>query len=248
MKKTRHYYPGLTAIAAGLVLVALLTASAARAVRPSSAVPVDLSSELRSLDSYTNDLASFDKTFRLASKKNSLTRNEVDGLQRNADDLKRRLSGLQSALGQIINKLKAANEWDKLDETALAQITDARVRSQLSQVGLKRLLEQAAAGDAVDGNEITAPVEALRRKIASSSYDFDPYGRGESTTWRPVQASYSAEPVFAQSVRCRLSCIRAGIYGFVQHSPIQAAPKGSTGNDINNRVNCFCADISCDAI
>jgi hypothetical protein len=240
MMKTSFGNWKLTAVAVGLVMTAILTGHATRATRqPSATVAnVDLSSELRQLDSYANDLSAFDKTFDVVSRKQSLTKNEFDGLQRRAEDLKQRLSGLQAVIGEIIRRLKAADQWEKLDDTVLAQITNARVRNQLSQIGFKRLLEETASQLSSDGNEITGPIELLNRKVAANLYgsDFD----GRSVSWHVVPAHYRAEPLLKQSLRCSLSSIRAGIYGFVQHSPVQVAPKGSKGEHINDEVNCYC--------
>lgn len=232
----------VAAIAVGLLMTAILTEHSARATRQPSATAatVDLSSELQALDTYASDLSAFDKTFNGVSKKDSLTRNEFDGLQRNAEDLKRRLSGLQNEIGQIVRKLKAAGQWDKLDDAVLAHIDDARVKSQLSQIGLKRLLDEASSDLSNSGNEITGPVELLNRKISAGFHDFN-FDRGaEALSWRAVPANYRAEPLFALSVRCRLAAIRSGIYGFVQASPAQQAPKGSTGAHVNDAVNCYC--------
>lgn len=252
MMKTNFGYWKLTALAVGLVMTAILTEHAARATRQPSAIAanVDLSSELRQLDDYAKDLSAFDKTFTVVSRKDSLTKNEFDGLQRNAEDLKRRLSGLQNEIGQIIRKLKAAGQWDKLDDTVLAQITDAKVKNQLSQIGFKRLLEETASQLSGDGSEITGPVELLNRKVGAGFHDFN-FDRGaEALSWRAVPANYRAEPLLKQNVRCRLSCIRAGIYGFVQASPVQHASSGSQGEHINNQVNCYCAGTAsaCDAL
>ena len=242
MMKTNFDNWKLTALAIALVMTAMLTERAARATRQPSAITaeVDLSTELRLLDSYTNDLSAFDKNFTVVSKKNSLTRNEFDAVQHNAEDLKRRLSELQTGIGQIIRKLKAADQWDKLDDTVLAHIDDARVRSQLSQIGLKRLLDEAGSDLSSSGSEITGPVELLNRKISAGFHDFNFDRRAEALSWRAVPANYRAEPLFALSVRCRLAAIRVGIYGFVQASPASQAPKGSTGAHINDRVNCYC--------
>lgn len=252
MTKTYFGYWKLTALAVGLVMTAMLTEHAARATRPPSVAvaSVDLSSELRLLDDYAKDLSAFDKTFTVLSRKDSLTKNEIDPLQRNAEELKRRLSGLQNGIGQIISKLKAADQWERLDDTVLAQITDARVRNQLSQIGLKHLLEETASQLSGDGSEITGPVELLNRKISAGFPGFNFDRRAEELSWRAVPAHYRAEPLLKQSLRCRLSCVRAGIYGFVQVGSIQQAPKGSTGAHVNDQVNCYCANVAsaCDAL
>ena len=252
MMKTNFGNWKLTAIAVGLVMTAILTEHPARATRQPSATAatVDISSELRALDTYANDLSAFDKTFNGVSRKDSLTRNEFDGLQRNAEDLKRRLSGLQTEIGQIVRKLKAAGQWDKLDDTVLAHIDDARVRNQLSQIGLKRLLDEAASELSSGGSEITGPVELLNRKISAGFHDFNFDRRAEGLSWRVVPVNYRAEPLFALSVRCRLAAIRMGIYGFVQASPAQHAPAGSQGAHINDRVNCYCggSEAACQAL
>lgn len=252
MMKTSFSYWKLMALAVGLLMTAILTGHVARATRQPSRTnaDVDLSSELRLLDSYANDLSAFDKNFTVVSKKDSLTKNEFDGLQRSADDLKRRLSGLQTEIGQIVRKLKAAGQWDKLDDTVLAHIDDARVRNQLSQIGFKRLLEEASSQLSGDGSEITGPVELLNRKISAGVHDSNLDRGDDALSLRAVPANYRAEPLFKLSVRCRIAAVRAGIYGFVQASPVQEAPGGSHGNHINNQLNCYCGgqEAACQAL
>jgi hypothetical protein len=129
---------------------------------------VDLSSEAWTLASFVEDLANYDKKVREADKKATLTRLEFDDLQRTANDLKGRVSGVQNASREIIRKLKAAGQWDNIDAIVLANIPDARFQDFVRRDGFKRTLEEIASGISNLTNEMSNPLRVLRRKVSAN--------------------------------------------------------------------------------
>src|SRR5690242_18435306 len=70
-------------------------------VAAAGATSVDLSSELRTLDTFVADLGKLDKKRVELGKKDSLTRAEFNALQNSSDELKRRLATINGALQEI---------------------------------------------------------------------------------------------------------------------------------------------------
>src|SRR2546421_4220180 len=85
-----------------------MSASSAKSPAPTSAAApdVDLSAELNALDSYVKDLRAFDKKCGVLNKRAAFTAVDLDPLQRNADELKGRVSSLQNVVREAIRKLK----------------------------------------------------------------------------------------------------------------------------------------------
>ncbi|HEY7544357.1 MAG TPA: hypothetical protein VID27_05725, partial [Blastocatellia bacterium] len=176
----------------------------ARAVNPTAPdLRSDLSGELRTLESFSDELFAFNKQCAVLGKKPSVLQTEIDPLQRKSVDLKGRLSGVQSAILEIIRKLKAANVWDDLDQKLLAATSDAKLRAFFQRSSFKSELEEAAAGLGSQANEISAPLDNLRRKLKAQTFSTD---RSESI----VRVSYSpATPVmFLKSLGCRVGQLR----------------------------------------
>jgi hypothetical protein len=192
----------------GLVC-ALMATVFAPGVRSSVAItaPVakaDLSAELRTIDSFGDDLFKLDKRSGELTKKATVSRAEFDSLQTSADALKRRLSDLQNAARAIITKLKASGEFDDLDSKVGAAISEASIRTRFNQSSLKRELEWAAGGLTNDADQITGPLENLRRKVSQRDSDL----HSGST----VTVAYYAEPVvFTTGLKCSLAHMRFGL-------------------------------------
>jgi hypothetical protein len=218
-------------IAAILFLTGLQLATSARTVAGGVA-EVDLSAESRSLDSFVNDLGKFDKKNSELSKKATLTRLEFDTHQRDAESLKGRLAGVQNALREAIRKLKAAGQWDNLDQFVLAKISDPRFQELVRRDGFKKTLEEAASQLSNDASEISKPLDLLRNKIRAQAPEtvFEP--RHSELSSRAVGVAYHpASIMFTTTVRCRISYLRAGITG---------AFGGRPSDNSINAVNCFC--------
>lgn len=211
-----------TALALCAVLALTLTHGAGRSSASGfpavgfAAAP-DLSSEDRTLATYIQDLKKFQRRAAELGKKESLTPNEVDSLQQSSDDLKRRLSSVQNAIRSIITKLKASGDWDGLDSTLAARITNPKVPG-FHQTSFKQRLEKESSELNNSANEISDLITPLRRKIAAADsasppVDYAPLSLG----LRIIQAGYEADPMLSRlaSLGCRLAHIRYGISGFV---------------------------------
>src|SRR2546429_2122075 len=149
MIKSRFSYLKLTAVVA--VLAMTLVPSVRRSTAKNQPSPVanaapdaDLANEERVLAKYFDDLFAYDKQAAELSKKASFVRADLDTLQRKSDDLKGRLSPLQNSIREIVRKLKAANEWEDLDITTAAKITDASHKSFFQQTSFKQVLVEAS--------------------------------------------------------------------------------------------------------
>jgi len=171
---------------------------------------VDLSSEGRALDAFVNDLVAYDKKGAELGKKASLTRAEFATYERSALDLKPRVSSLQNVLRQIITKLKAAGQFDSIDQIVLAKINDRQFQELVRRDGFKRTLEEAAAGLSNDAKEIDSPLDALRSKVQARGLGFE--RDSPPLASRAVRVAYSsAPPVFAANFRCRIAWLREGV-------------------------------------
>ena len=164
---------------------------------PSLAPGVDLSNEERALGRYFDDLVAHDKEVATLGKRARLVSTDLDAIQRKSDDLKSGLPGVQNVFREIIRKLKAANEWDNLDTSIAANITDQRERSFLLSSSFKDLLEDGANNLASHKDEISLPVTNLRKRLTSR------YDTGGEV--RFVRAGYEAPaPIAFYSVKCSI--------------------------------------------
>jgi len=237
MTKQRFNYRKLTAIAA--VVATILVQVLSTSVATTSASPsvtftdADLNSESRTLDSFVGDLVKFDKKSVELGKKASLTRAEFAGQEQSANDLKRRVSEIQTALREAIRKLKAAGQWDNLDQTLLAKISDPKFQSIVRNEGFKKTVEDAASG--LDANQISTPLDVLRNKVQGAVLE-----PGTSLqALRAVRVAYTPSPaMFGLNLRCRLSSIRLAFSGLAHGSP-------TSGAKVN--FNCHCYGDNCDA-
>jgi hypothetical protein len=235
MNKSGFSYLKLTAVVAVLALTVIAGVRPSTATKQplvtAAAVPsADLANEERALAKYFDDLASYHNQSAELAKKASLVKADLDPLQRRSDDLKGRLSGLQNVIREIVRKLKAANEWDDLDTTTAAKITDARQKSFFQQESFKQLLEESSNSLSSHGNEISLPLDNLRKKLTSRT--FPPYG----ADLQIVQAAYEAPaPVKFYSVGCSIGGIR---WRLIQK--LGGTPTLST----EDQVSCACGNTT----
>src|SRR5438045_2640135 len=120
MNRMKFSYLKLTAVAAVLAIALIPSMRSSTAKNNPSplvtAVPdANLTSEEQVIGKYFDDFVAHDKQAAEIGKKARLVTADLDDIERKSNDLKGRLSGVQSAFGQIIQKLKAANEWNDLD-------------------------------------------------------------------------------------------------------------------------------------
>jgi len=222
--------------------LATITVVAAAMVLLQSAQPViraaapDLGSEIRVLDSYVDDLAAFDNKCALLEKKGSVIRTELDPIQGRADDLRRRVSAVESAIRSAITKLKAAGEWDRLDATILTRITDAKFQQFTRTEGFRRTLEDAGTGLSPDAGQINSRLDLLRSKIRARVQE--PVSRPAEFAFatRATPVAYRAAPAMtAVTFRCRVAAVRMGLSYAFSSDPTTIRPNRPTA-----AYNCFC--------
>jgi len=257
MKRGRFNYWKLTALAVALAMSLVQGAGANRtraraATRAATFDSPNLSSEARTVDSFNDDLVSYDKKRVELSKRSSLTNEEFNALERNGNDLKRRVVELKDATESIVRKLKAAGRWDNLDEEILAKFTDAKDRAFVrDNGGLRHILESAGTDlNSQSGDEIVAPLSLLRSKVAQRNQDrFD---ANPEAPWRTVAAGYqppasNPSALMARSVRCIGATIRYAV-GMVVHGTADRSQPGVANGaanlppSTNNKYRCQCFD------
>ncbi len=208
-----------------------------QSVQPAArAAALDLGSEIRLLDSYVDELAAFDNRCATLERKGSLSRTELDPVQAKAEDLRRRVSAVESAIRSAITKLKAAGEWDKLDATILARVTDAKFQQFTRTEGFRRILEGAGTGLSPDADQINNRLNLIRTRIGARLQDpiLRPGELGFSA--RATRVSYSAGPsMTGVTFRCRLAAIRMGLSYAFSSDPTTMQPNRPTA-----AYNCFC--------
>jgi hypothetical protein len=172
---------------------------------PAAAVPsADLANEERALAKYFEDLVAYNHETAQLSAKAKLVSADLDHLQRRSDDLKGRLSGVQNIVREIVTKLKAANEWNDLDVTTAAAITDGSQKSFFQRDSFKQLLEESSSSLSSYGNQISLPLDNLRKKLTSR------YGDGADVQF--VRAGYEAPaPMAFVSLACSIGRIQLGL-------------------------------------
>ncbi len=227
-------------------IMASLRSSTATSGPPAIVDQPNLSSETRTVISFTDDLSAFDKRRAQLSRQSSVKREEFNSLEQTGNDLKRRVSQLRDATNSIINKLKAAGQWNTLDEEVLSRLTDSKDRSFLQDHGgLRRLFEQTAADlNSQSGDDIVAPLNQLRSKVARN----DAFDRDAAMAWQIIPASYrpssTEAPVFLRSLRCMGATIRLGV-GMLVHGPAEGKPQNTIPKDTYAAFQCHCEDFNC---
>ena len=203
-------------------VVAILAMTLITSVRPSTATSqppplataasgadlVSLVNEERALGKYFDDLFAYHKQAAQLSAKAKLASADLDPLQRRSDDLKGRLSGLQNIIAEIVKKLKAAKEWDDLDTSIAAGITDGTSNTFFKQTSFKQLLEESSNNLTSHKNEISFPLDNLRKRLTSRT--LSPYGDGADL--QIVRAAYVAPaPLKFGTLGCSIGRIRIGL-------------------------------------
>src|SRR5947209_1084955 len=156
-----------------MAVVGLIATSAARTskvtaspVAADSLSDVDLSAEARIVNTFVKDVFTFDKRAFELNKRTALTHEEFNSLKHDSDELKNRISAVQTALQGAITKLKAGGQWDDLDATLLARVTNAKARSLFQQKSFKLELEEAASNLSGNADELALPLDRLRLKVS----------------------------------------------------------------------------------
>jgi len=195
---------------------------------PSAAADPNLSIEQQFLERYFNDLRAYDRGCSQVAGKAQVHASDIDPLQRKSDDLRQRLSDVQRTIGEVIRKLKAANAWDDLDQKVLARLTDPRQRALFQPSGLKAALEEASTSLGSRGNEISTPLETLRKKVTSQLID----GTGSV-----VLVGYSSPRPNPLTSPSRLRCLGGKIRLGLIHR-LGGTPTTNTFDEVCCACNC----------
>jgi len=208
MNKVKFGYLKWTPIAVGLAIAVLLSMPSSKATTQPSASDseapgADTSNEERVIGKYVDDLFAYQRECQQAAKRQVLRNADLDPIQQKSDALKNRLSEVQNAVREVVRKLQAANEWDDLDSALLARVTDARRRAFLQESSFKGDLEYAAANLSSHKDEISLPLDGLRKRVTRNAA---PYGDGAAAF---VTAAYHpTTAMFGIGLGCRLSKVR----------------------------------------
>lgn len=167
-----------------MTLASVQSGSRRSAASPATVDDLNLKTENTTMETYLKDYVTYSKECDQLSKKERLLRSEVDGVGRRAEDLKQRLSGVQNAVVEIIRKLKAAGEWNDVDTSLAARITNPNEKAFFQGKGFKRFLEDSANNLSNQRNEVSAPLDNLRKKQTSRSND--------GSDFQIIRASYEA--------------------------------------------------------
>lgn len=212
MKKVRFGYRKVMALCAVVALTLVQSAIGFSPARSTTFTVVgdepNLSNELRALNKYADDFLAYQKECSQLKAKASLLSTDLDPVQRKSDDLKRRVTEVQNVIREVVKKFKAAKQWDDLDITTAAKITDASQRAQFQGDSFKQLLEDAASSLSSHANEVSIPVDNLRKKLTGRT--LSPYGDGAALPI--VLAAYRVPtPVRFISLACTVNKVRNGI-------------------------------------
>ena len=186
---------------------------------------VDLKSEDDTVSSFVDSLVTLDKKRLELAGRPVVSSDQYELVKGDAEQLKRRLPQVRSAIESSITKLKAANLWDSLDDTTLKGITDSRVRTLLQQNGgARRVLDSLSGIGRAEEEELLAPNEKLRLKLKAQLYQPSQTPLQFSAV-RIVPAAYDATPFLKKSLRCKLATARVTLAGIVG------------GTRLNNAIN-----------
>jgi hypothetical protein len=172
-----------------------------------------LSSELGTIERFDDDLVAYNKLCSQLAKRASLRQVDRAPAQRKASELSSGLSGVQSAIRRVVDKLKAANAWNDLDEK-LAANADAKLRTLFQGSSFKQELEGAAANIGSQAGEINAPLNNLRRRVTGQTFSTDRSDSVVRVAYRPT-----ATMAFGGGLGCRLSTIRVKLIKFLGGNP-----------------------------
>ncbi len=254
MKNSKLNYWKLAALLVTIAIALTQSVNASRSTNGESPATLfdqpDLGGEARTMDSFIDDFASYNRKGVELSKKSSLTGREFDALERSGNDLKRRVSEFKDALQSITRKLKSAGRWDNLDEEILTRVTNAEDRAFLTRSGgLRHILEDSITQlDSQTADEIVAPLNRLRPKVTAQSRELRLDGSPEMQ-WRVIAASYeppSSSPSTAvgRSMRCLLATAHYATNLIVRGGSKPSAGSGGTGN-LNGNMHCACDGSMC---
>jgi hypothetical protein len=211
-----------------LAVVVSMRSSTAKNQPPvaNAAVGADFVNEERVIGKYFDDLVQYQQECSQAKKRAVLRNADFEPLQRKSSDLERRLSDVQNAAREVINKLKAAHEWDGIDAKLAATVTDSRLRSFFQETSFKADLEYAAGSLSSHKGEISLPLENLRKRLAGANLT-------PTFSAAIVPAAYRAPAaMFGVGLSCRIGQLRLKL--------IEKNGGNLNGGNACNAVFCAC--------
>ena len=210
MTKTYRKAIAITAVAVLMLVQGIFMSAGARATTAALA-DANLTAESQALKSFDDSLTKLETTCADLGKKASITGVEFASAKLQGDNLKSRVSQVRQTIRSIIDKLKAAGEWDGLDAKLLTKITNERVRSLLrDNGGAKKILEDAASQFGGLSGEVDSLVQSLNSKVRAQ---LDPHA-GTDLTPRAVRVGFKPEPApFRVSFRCAFRTVQGIVDG-----------------------------------
>ncbi len=187
------------------LLLAALVAIVTLALNPRASADsrANISSDIRTLITYGNELFDHDAGVEQLSKKATLARAEVDSVNTKAGDLKRRLPQIQQAFRSIINKLKTANQLGDFDRIVFARIKDERTKALLREGGgPRRILESIASDIPQLAQELEREVQGLRSKLRAQAEENLLNPNTTDLRARSVRVAFTPAAFF-RPIRCR---------------------------------------------
>jgi len=199
MTKPEFRYSIPTGVVAILAVMFMPAMRVSNATDQPSTATADIANEQRVITRYFEDLVTYDKQAAELGKRSTFLLADLEPLKKRSDDLKGRLPAVQNSVRELVRKLKAANEWEDLDTSLAATITDAKQKSVFQQTSFKRLFDDSANNLSSHGNEISAPLDNLRKRLTSRS--------GDGEEFQIVRVGYKAPaPVTPLGSKDSLGC------------------------------------------
>ena len=171
MKETKERCRSVTVVCALVVMVVIQSISLGKSARSLTGTnDADLTPEKRTLKSFADDLSALEKKCIELGKKATITRLEFNTARTSTDGLRGRVSLIQQAVRSVVDKLKAAGQWENFDATTLARVTDARQQSAIRDAGgPRRILEDAASQLSGLSQEVDALLQPLSSRITADA-------------------------------------------------------------------------------
>ncbi len=167
----------------------------------------DLKSEDNALSLFGDGSVRYEKQLAENRKLTSLSLFQIDGLKSKGEGLNRQLPQAIQAIKSVIDKLKATEHWNRLDEEILDG-TSNDIIAVLKKLGgpKQNLLDASQISANSFADEINTDIQALRAKAVSQNGDQLFLSPSGNDFWRMIPANYS--PVAAKGFRCRLAGAR----------------------------------------
>ena len=240
MKEAMERYRSLTVVFGLVVMVVIQSISLGKSGRLlTGPIDADLSQEKRTLKSFAADLSALEKKCFELGKQATITRQEFSTARTSTDGLRGRVSLIQQAVRSVIDKLKAAGQWENFDSTALARVTDARQQSAIREAGgPRRILEDAASQLGGLSQDVDTLLQPLSSKITADAGRSLSDQNIQDLRSRVVRVAIAPSAPMRDGLRCQFR----GVLFLLDDS-----------NENSDRYNCACGirplhSTSCDDV